>query len=509
MISNPSAVQLRLRCSVAPEGDRRALIDLVRQGVAILDRPEGHTTFATGVLSHFGLWLRPSVARRPTATTITAEFPCQDMRRGQHGDLLDIRADTGDLSRDAPDLAARWQALTRPMPAQGRAVQDAAVRAEAAWDALVADIRRLPHPWARRFLEPATTEELMAAAAEGPLVMINASRLRSDALIITTQEIKCVPLPLVSRQALLEQITSLTEAVDDTSPESMQEAVTAILRWLWDAVAGPVLEVLDLPQPEETGVWPRLWWIPGGALSYLPVHAAGYRQDPNAEDPRSVVDRVVSSYTPTVRALIEARRTEQLSTDGGNRLLVVAMPKTPGAAPLPSTQREAEFLSNLLPTTLLKESDASATSVLEHLPQHDAAHFACHAVADASRPAEGHLMLTDRLAVRDISRLHLPRARFAYLSACSTTVSSPSLADEAVHLSGAFHLASFTHVVGTLWPIRDDTLMTEGFYTALPQGTHGIPEFHACARALHTAVLEARECSPWLSDHWAHVHIGP
>ncbi|MFD3503960.1 CHAT domain-containing protein [Streptomyces sp. NPDC058676] len=500
------------RCE-AEAGNWARAVDAFAQAIDLLPRMAAlgvdHADAHTALDERFGL----------AADAAACSLHCGDAQRAVRlleagrglllNRALDTRADTEDLRRDAPDLAARWHALTQPIAAQGQAAQDAAVRAEAEWEALMTDIRRLPHPWARRFLQPAAPEELMAAAEQGPLVMLNASRYRSDALIITSQGIRSTPLPLVTRQQLIEQIIRLVEAADDPSPENAEASVTATLRWLWDAVAGPVLDTLDLPRPAETGVWPRLWWIPGGALCHLPVHAAGYRQDPDSDDPRSVVDRVVSSYTPTVRALIEARRIERLSTDGGNRMLVVAMPTTPRAAPLPSAQREAEFLSALFPTTQLKDSDASAASVLEHLPHHGAAHFACHATADAERPADGHLMLTDKLAVRDISRLNLARVRFAYLSACATTVSSPGLADEAVHLSGAFHLAGFTHVVGTLWPIKDDTTMTEGFYESLPQGAHGAPEFHACAQALHTAVLQAREHSPWLSDHWAHVHIGP
>jgi hypothetical protein len=40
-----------------------------------------------------------------------------------------------------------------------------------------------------------------------------------------------------------------------------------------------------------------MWWVPTGNLSYLPLHAAG-------RDDECVLDRVVSSYTPTVRSLL-------------------------------------------------------------------------------------------------------------------------------------------------------------------------------------------------------------
>ncbi|MFG2222325.1 hypothetical protein [Streptomyces sp. NPDC048644] len=49
-------------------------------------------------------------------------------------------------------------------------------------------------------------------------------------------------------------------------------------------------------------------WIPGGPLSLLPVHAAGHHGFGAAgRERRTVLDRVVSSCTPTVRALGHAR----------------------------------------------------------------------------------------------------------------------------------------------------------------------------------------------------------
>jgi len=53
--------------------------------------------------------------------------------------------------------------------------------------------------------------------------------------------------------------------------------------------------------------------------------------------------------------------------------------------------------------------------------------------------------------VAAISRLRLPGV-LAYLSACSTAVTGPELADESVHIVSAFQLAGYQHVIGTLWP---------------------------------------------------------
>ena len=59
----------------------------------------------------------------------------------------------------------------------------------------------------------------------------------------------------------------------------------------------------------------------------LPLHGAGYHQ---ARDGRTVLDRVISSYTPTLRALSEAMkpRPGRVPQDAG-RLLFVGVPEAP------------------------------------------------------------------------------------------------------------------------------------------------------------------------------------
>lgn len=78
------------------------------------------------------------------------------------------------------------------------------------------------------------------------------------------------------------------------------------------------------------------------------MHAAGHH-DP-ARQGYAVIDRVISSYTPTIRALSHARQqaatassTTKLSPDMF-RSLIIAMPTTPDLpepAPLPFALREA------------------------------------------------------------------------------------------------------------------------------------------------------------------------
>ncbi|MEV0248046.1 CHAT domain-containing protein [Nocardia sp. NPDC050712] len=98
----------------------------------------------------------------------------------------------------------------------------------------------------------------------------------------------------------------------------------------------------------------------------------------------------------------------------------------------------------------------------------------------------------------------------AYLSACETSISSDALVDEAVHLSGALHLAGYRQVIGTLWPIGEfaSQRMAVDFY-------YGIARDNAidvtdAAFALHTATVSFRDEFPSTFSAWAaHLHIGP
>ena len=154
---------------------------------------------------------------------------------------------------------------------------------------------------------------------------------------------------------------------------------------------------------------------------------------------------------------------------------------------------------------LLADDAATVDEVTAALRQCPIAHFACHAVTDLHSPSENRLLLHDgSLTVRDISRLRLPDAEFAFLSACSTARGDERLADESIHLVSAFQLAGYRHVVGTLWPIADSAAarVTRQFYAL----RRTLPP----AEALHAVVRQLRARAPERPSMWAaHVHSGP
>lgn len=294
--------------------------------------------------------------------------------------------------------------------------------------------------------------------------MVNVSHYRCDALILTPGGIQTVPLPDLSAESVSEHVvaflTALAAAHDRTKPLPerwrAQQVILETLAWLWDTVTGPVLEALHLTTtPAPGGPWPRLWWSPTGLLNFLPLHAAGHHRERGRPGARTVLDRVVCSYTTTVRALRHLRG-RATTRDQAGRLLVVALPHTPGAEDLPGAWQEADLLAERFGATALIGPDATYERVLAELPAHRWVHFACHGASDITAPSRSRLLVHDHqqrpLTVLDVSRLHLEQAELAFLSACGTASASITLADEAVHIASAFQLAGYRHVIAPCGP---------------------------------------------------------
>ncbi|XVQ07278.1 CHAT domain-containing protein [Spirillospora sp. CA-255316] len=460
---------------------------------------------------------------------------------------LDTRSDLTDLTERHPELAARFITLRDRLdgesPAGAGSLADSGASGGGAaerrgqvareFTELVTRIRAIEG--FGTFALPPSTEELLAQAGAGPIVVFNVSRYRSDALLLTGDAVTSLALPELSADTVRSKVVAFHRALETTvTPGSgpaarvaAQAEVRGVLAWLWTAGMEPVLQALgyDSGPPPGAG-WPRVWWIPGGHLSLLPLHAAGHHDDPPGLQRRTVLDRVVSSYTPTVRALHHAR-TRANGRPAASNALVVAMPTTPGVpGRLHHVSAEAAFLRARLPDpTMLVEPDEGRPAadgsiptrarVLAHLPGHAVAHFACHGFSHPSDPSQSALLLhdhrDDRLDVAGLAAIDLREAQLAYLSACQTTVTAATeLLDEAVHLSSAFQLLGFSHVIGTLWQINDRVAaeVAERFYDALRTGDGAVDASRA-PYALHYAIRDLRQRAPSTPSLWAaHLHVG-
>lgn len=458
---------------------------------------------------------------------------------------LDARTDTTDLLSRLPDeLAAEYARLlpqldrpeataftsSGPTEAAGPtsdtplAGEDRHALAER-WERLIETIRC--EPGFEDFLRLPRTGEMLAGIGDaGPVVMVNVSPLRCDALVLREGRVRCVPLAGLGHAEAVRRADAFLAAVrtagDPTAAMSRQRdaqsEVRETLAWLWTAVAEPVLDALSADGWHGGESAGRMWWIPTGPLTALPLHAAGRHEN----DRDNLLDRAVSSYTPTVNSLVHARRHQAERPDPPLPVptapLVVAVPEPPGAglAALEGAREEADRLAAQPGARLLLADGAVRRTVLDALPHHPWVHFACHAVGASAGAATGQVLLHDHgtapLTLPDIARLRLPGAELAYLSACETTRGRSEFADEALHITGAFHMAGFTHVIGTLWAVDDDTSreLAERFYAAFDPGR---PFPRHTAYALHAAVRGIRDADEGFRRNpslWApYLHVGP
>ncbi len=456
--------------------------------------------------------------------------------------MLKLRSEVAYLAQQVPGLATRFeqfrQILDTPIPSGhvGRIVGQQITEPDYArvngswhesverrrrlareWDSLLEQVRRLPG--FEDFLSSVPFARLRAAAVDGPVVILNVSTYGCDALILEAErsDVWVVSLTSLTYEEAVDRAGTMAEVMGDPQlfPESAHRNVNDILAWLWDAVAEPVLTALGHSQPVTSGQdWPRVWWYRTGAMTLLPIHAAGhYSRDANgAGRGKSVPDRVVSSYIPSLASLGRTRRPNDTSAV---EQLVVGMPTTPGLPPLPGVIDEMQALVRHLPkpdyTRLLVGPQATRSEVLVALTSYPWVHLSCHSSNDWVDPYRSGLNLWDGLlTVRDIALTDVSGIQLAYLSASSTAIGSLRPFNEFIHLADALQLLGCRHVIATLWPVSDKRAakIAETVYNILTNS--GQPDAARAAQALHDASGLLRAEFPTEPLLWApYIHLGP
>jgi tetratricopeptide (TPR) repeat protein len=417
------------------------------------------------------------------------------------------------------DLALRAPALLGPISEDGQpsdvgtphSTADQRIRLAQQRDSLMSQIRG--HADLEELIAPPRFSRLQVAGDRGPVVVVNISSYRCDALIIHGGMVRTVPLPEVTAESVSQQAETLMTAADNAHSRE----VTPVLGWLWDSIVAPVLASLGLTtRPAPGQRFPHLWWCATGPTVFLPLHAAGhYPEAPPAPD--TALDLVVSSYTPTLRTLVQLRERNQTPIPPGCGPLIIAMPQTPGAAPLEDAKAEADDLaSRFRACQRLDGPAATRAAVTAAMPGHPWAHFSCHGIQDLAAPSRSGLQLQDqRLIIQQISDLQLSGTEFAYLSACDTYRGGPGLPDEGVTLASALQVAGYQHVIAALWQISGITApdIAHRVYDQITRNNDGETtiDANASAEALRAAVSVLREESPTIPPFYfaAYVHTGP
>ncbi|CAG8603164.1 10456_t:CDS:2 [Acaulospora colombiana] len=259
----------------------------------------------------------------------------------------------------------------------------------------------------------------------------------------------------------------------------------------------------------DPNVLPRIWWCPTGPLAFLPIHAAGiYNAGTSGFQ---ISDYAISSYTPTLSALLEQ---SNRTLDSSFKLLSVIQPSAPGVSRIPNTVEELKCIERRVvgrEHEILKGCQGIKSRVIRGMEESNWVHLACHGLQKQDEPTKSGLILEDgHLTLEEIIKLELPKAEMAFLSACQTTTGEEKLSDEAVHIAGGMLLAGYKGLVATMWSIQDDLApeIADEFYRHI-MADKGRPDSRKAAEALHYSIQRLRKKRKVPLTSWIpFVHLG-
>jgi tetratricopeptide (TPR) repeat protein len=448
--------------------------------------------------------------------------------------LIDGRSDTSKLKAAYPRLCTVYEKLRVEVNMPVDSISDEVQRANAIkrrskaivqLDNCIKGIRRIPG--FSNFQKGLNSDEMRLCAAKGCIVIVNVTDLRSDAIIISASAIRCLSLLDLdaprAKEWIGQNLTSITSV--DRGPKN--KAYTKFLSWLWKGCVKKVLDQLGYRVQHAAEDLPRIWWIGTGLASSFPFHAAGMESLGRNE---SAYYRVISSYSPSIRALAYARERDLVThelQDHPLKAVIVSMLKTPGNTTLPGAKREqAAVMASIGTSASIQTLDhPDVASVVRELEHCNVAHFACHGASNPFIPSQSGLLLlkpgsvttepeVDVLSVHRVSQARLAHAEIAYLSACSTAENAAvELVDEVLHIVSGFQVAGFRHVVGCMWPSNDSICVqvASSFYSKLSRRQTLSYDDRAVALALHKSVLEVKESQEYCKRplYWVqYVHFG-
>ncbi|KAK7678968.1 hypothetical protein QCA50_017911 [Cerrena zonata] len=355
------------------------------------------------------------------------------------------------------------------------------------------------------FLKVVSFQTLRMAAVEGPVIVINISQHRSDAIIVhDTQDPYVVQLSDIHLETLAD-FASYCADPTKTRDEEFPKWLRQVLQTLWKMVVGPIVDHLTLTLTPKS----RIWWCPTSYLCALPLHAAG----PYLPKQRNLPDIYVSSYTSTLSVLITARSQKRQDIARSRPdLFVITDVGQPGAE-LHSAQEElTRIQKHNGAATIAFGENANRDNVLSCLPQHHWVHFVCHGHREKeSFRSWFQLYGNERLELIELIHARLPNAELAFLSACHTAaVDAQGTPDEVIHLAAALQFCGFQSVIGTLWAMVDEDGpdVADSFYGYMFPEDGNVVSFKESAVALNIVTKEMRRRKVPL-DRWVNfVHIG-
>ncbi|KIJ26354.1 hypothetical protein M422DRAFT_272594 [Sphaerobolus stellatus SS14] len=255
------------------------------------------------------------------------------------------------------------------------------------------------------FLQSKKLTELIPAATKGPVIMVNVHTSRCDALVLHSNNPSqpLIHIPLLDfceekADNLYSQMMSILTTYND-SRLTLQSILGNLWSWVVDPILSTVGNMLLLSNLIDDQL-PHITWCPTGQLAFLPLHAAGIYGTTDASKNRNAFDLVVSSYTPTLTALVNSMATVNHATTliSPPRMLIVSQAKTPGQHHLPGTIKEAECIEKIISSKNcihLEGEKATVSAVLREMGKNSWVHLACHGIQNIMEPLKSSFILHD------------------------------------------------------------------------------------------------------------------
>ncbi|KAF8425376.1 hypothetical protein L210DRAFT_3653236 [Boletus edulis BED1] len=298
-----------------------------------------------------------------------------------------------------------------------------------------------------------------------PVIIVNASRYGCDALAVLLDR-DPIHIPL---QVTYESVRDLSAELHASTERAKKVDVTrelgSLLCNLWDQ------------------------WCPIAEFSVLPLHAAG----PYRKGEQNLSDLYISSYTPTLSALILARRPAPSNTSGGGkRFVAIGQANAIGQIELPSVGTElanmGQRIGGLASFTQIEGPQCCISWVAEEIGKTEWVYLACHGLANRSRPFESVSTPHDgRFTIQRIMRYK----------------DSP---DEVIHLAAAMQFAGFRSVIGTTRAVDDaeTNKIMSTFYKHMADESGSLDH----TRAAFTLNKTMKSVDVPLDQRILYIHIG-
>ncbi|KAJ7082505.1 hypothetical protein C8R44DRAFT_753768 [Mycena epipterygia] len=340
------------------------------------------------------------------------------------------------------------------------------------WIQALDEVRQ--QPGSQRFLQPKLMDELKAAAINGPIVILNASKSSCTAFIVTlSRDVQPVNLENVTWDraqllvdllcALLSQnsvhiVQTLTKIPETSEYHTPNEVFGRLLGELWTLIVQPVFHALE--------------------LKTIAVDYGGVPQDPLL-----FFQSMLLGFTNPVKQ----------TTASPFKMMAVIQPTTDNCSDLPATAEELARIKQQVPsqwlTSLGDTTSATVDVALQHLQESTV-------VSELMQGKSQKKSMT-----------------LAFLSACETAKGDDMVPDEAMHLAATLLFAGFRGVVATMWTMADPDgpKIAETFYQHLFKGCEANmdpPDLTKAAECLHIAVAKLRAENVPFSRWVPFVHYG-